>query len=282
MTRPTGKIGPSKRYTTLMPPHDNCYNQLNTAPVRSNPAGTTTIYHFKYDVTMKTSYWEKANHRDCNATDHHHHRGRPARGNRRRRKGSRLPEPVRNHSRSGPRGLAARSAGRHAVGAMRGGAGVCLRSRRARSVQAPGAEFPWPPRSVAGDAARSSRRRQLHGGDGAERTRRRRPAFRRSHHRRTRRTLRSRGNDPDRNRQEDPPRTQARSSARLKCGFRLDGRLNVFLSAEPINGGIGCLSWPTVHNILRRTWGTCTVTTGERSESMLPSDLWCNWPRLEK
>src|SRR5216684_1593196 len=254
MMRPTGKIGPSKRYTTLMPPHDNCYNQLRTAPVQSNPAGTTTIYHSQYDVTMKISYWKKANHRDCNATDHHHHRGRPARGNRRRRKGSRLPEPDRNHSRSGPRGPAAGSAGRHAVGAMRGGAGVCLRSRRARSVKAPGAELPWPPRSVAGDAARSSRRRQLHGGDGAERTRRRRPAFRRSHHRRTRRTLRSRGDDPDRNRQEDPPRTQANSSARLKCGSRLYFKsrspmsavaqsrrsdLNLFLSAEPINGGIG-------------------------------------------
>src|SRR6267142_1411888 len=214
MTRPTGKIGPSKRYTTLMPPHDNCYNQLNTAPVRSNPAGTTTIYHFKYDVTMKTSYWEKANHPDCDATDHHHHRERPARRNRRRREGSRLPEPVRNHSRSGPRGLAARSAGRHAVGTMRGGAGVCLRSRRARSVKAPGAELPWPPRSVAGDAARSSRRRHLHGGDGAEGTFRRRPAFRRPHHRRTRRALRSRGDDPDLGKQETSYATQAQ--ARLK------------------------------------------------------------------
>jgi hypothetical protein len=38
-----GKNRPLKTLHTLMPPHDNCYNQRTTAPVQSNPAGTTTI-----------------------------------------------------------------------------------------------------------------------------------------------------------------------------------------------------------------------------------------------
>ena len=81
---------------------------------------------------------------------------------------------------------------------MRRRLGLCLRSRRARTLQAAGAEFPRPPRSVAGDAACPSRRRQLHGGDGAEGRQRRRPAFRRPHHRRAWRALRPCGDDPDR------------------------------------------------------------------------------------
>ena len=52
MIRSTGKIGPSKRYTTLMPPHDNCYHRLGTSSILPSQQH----YHCKYDVTMKTSY----------------------------------------------------------------------------------------------------------------------------------------------------------------------------------------------------------------------------------
>ena len=76
-----------------------------------------------------------------------------------------------------------------------------------------GAEFPRSSRPVAGDAARPSRRRYLHGGHGAERRERRGPALCRPHHRRTRRALRPRGDDPDSIRQEAEG-AQARPSPR--------------------------------------------------------------------
>ena len=103
-------------------------------------------------------------------------------------------EAIRDFTRAGMQ-QAAQKMGKSAR--LRRRAGLCLRPCRARSIAAPGRELSRPSRSLDGHASRSSRRRQLHGGDGVEGDRRRGPAFRRPHHRRARRAIWPPGHDTD-------------------------------------------------------------------------------------
>jgi len=166
------KIGVAVKTLHNAQPPLRLLQPLNTAPFRSNPAGTrTTIYHFNYDGSNENhSYLERPILGIVKwPTDSPSPvEGRPALGNRRRANVSAGYRTVRNHSASVPRGLQARA---------QDPCPSCNRLRRwclvyyhaaRRSVKASLCMTSMATRSVAGDAARSSRRRQLHGGTAPE------------------------------------------------------------------------------------------------------------------